>query len=219
VVLRVEDTGVGMSAEVRERAFEPFFTTKPQGQGTGLGLTMVYGIVQQHGGTVRVESEPGHGARFEVSWPATSMRTSRPSDAPVPRVLGGSETILVAEDEAGVRGGVVRLLENAGYRVLVAAHGEEAVEVFRGYASEIALALLDIVMPRLGGSVAAMRMREIRADLPVVLTSGHGHVRRLDVTHVPGALHLDKPYPSEALLRIVREALDRPPAGSDGSPR
>ena len=212
VTLRVTDSGMGMSAEVRERVFEPFFTTKPQGQGTGLGLTMVYGIVHQHGGSVRVESEPGRGASFEVSLPATRQRVTRASDAPVGQAIGGHETILVAEDEAGVRSGVVRLLEDAGYRVLVATHGEEAVDLFARHASEVALVLLDLVMPRLGGSAAALRMRALRADLPVVLTSGYGHAPQMVVTPVPQALHLDKPYASEALLRIVREALDRPAA-------
>jgi len=210
VALAVADTGVGMSADVREHAFEPFFTTKAPGRGTGLGLATVYGVVEQHGGTVRLHSEPGHGARFEVllpasSDPAVSRTSAQPGAAP-----RGVETILVAEDEAGVRTAVTGLLEEAGYRVLLASDGEEAVRLFELHRGEVALALLDVVMPRLGGPAAARRMRELQADLPLVFTSGHGYAPEQASEGLSGAMRLDKPYVLDTLLRIVRQALDAP---------
>ena len=208
VALCVTDSGVGMSAEVRERAFEPFYTTKPRGKGTGLGLAMVYGIIEQHGGSVRIESEPGCGATFEVLLPAANGVPARPSARVQQRTLGGSETILVAEDEVGVRDAVVSVLEGAGYRVLVAAHGEEAVSLFQQHAAVISLAMLDVVMPRLGGPSAALRIREGSPELPIILTSGYDGAAEVATSSVPRARRLDKPYAPEVLLRLVREALD-----------
>ena len=124
-------------------------------------------------------------------------------------MLGGHETILVAEDEAGVREPLVRLLEGAGYRVLIAVDGEEAVALFEQHASEIALAVLDVVMPRLGGPAAALRIRARAPELPIVLTSGYDSAGGGRVTWLPRAQRLDKPYAPETLLRIVRDALDR----------
>ena len=208
VALRVSDSGVGMTLEVRERAFEPFFTTKGAGKGTGLGLATVYGIVEQHGGIIRVDSEPGHGAAFEVLLPVGHGVPEQPSQRPRQHVLGGSETILVAEDEAGVRDAGVSVLESAGSRVIVAVDGEEALARFEQHPSEIALALLDVVMPRLGGPSVALSLRTHAPGLPIILTSGYDQAAEVAVGSVPHALRLDKPYAAEALLRCVRSALD-----------
>ena len=210
VALRVSDSGIGMSTEVRERAFDPFFTTKAKGKGTGLGLATVYGVVQQHGGSVRVESELGRGSSFEVLLPAAPGTPAHSSNRPRQRVLGGSETVLLAEDEPAVREAVVILLEGAGYRVLVAADGEQAVSLFEQHQAEVALVLLDVVMPRLGGPAAALRIHAMAAHVPVILSSGYDEAADVGVSAVPRALRLDKPYLPEAQLHAVRDAIDRP---------
>jgi CheY-like chemotaxis protein len=170
---------------------------------------MVYGIVGQHGGSVRIDSEPGRGATFEVMLPAVDELPARSATRARQHALGGHETILVAEDEAGVRDAVVRLLEGAGYRVLVAIHGEEAVALFEQHGSEISLAMLDVVMPRLGGPPAALRIRSHSPQLPIILTSGYDDAAQVAIGAVPRARRLDKPYAPEVLLKLVREVLDR----------
>jgi CheY-like chemotaxis protein len=209
VALRVTDSGIGMSADVRERAFEPFFTTKAKGKGTGLGLATVYGVVEQHGGSVRVDSELGHGSTFEVLLPAASGTPADASNRPRAHVLGGHETVLLAEDEPSVREAVVSLLEGAGYRVLVASDGEQAVSLFELHDTEIALLLFDVVMPRLGGPAAALRIRVRAPNVPVILSSGYDEAAEVGVSAVPRARRLDKPYLPEALLQTVRDVLDR----------
>jgi PAS domain S-box-containing protein len=208
VALTVTDSGVGMSAEVLERIFEPFFTTKPQGKGTGLGLSIVYGIVEQHAGSIRVASEPGCGATFEVLLPAAQEAAVGRATRPREHALGGCETLLIAEDEPVVRDAVVRLLEEAGYRVLVATDGEEAVAVFEEHAADISLAVLDVVMPRLGGPSAALHIRSRFPEVPIILTSGYDGVSAVAMRSVPRAHRIDKPYAPEVLLRAVRDALD-----------
>ena len=210
VALSIADTGIGMSEKVRDRIFEPFFTTKAPGQGTGLGLATAYAIVEQHGGRLRVDSQPGQGARFEIRLPMTSEvpANASPSHDARSEALRGTETVLVAEDEPGVRSPLAGVLEDAGYRVLVAANGEEAVERFRQNASNIAVVMLDVVMPRLGGPMAAQQIREIRADIPVVFVSGYDQAVELAASTVAGALHLTKPYKPGVLLRTLRQAID-----------
>jgi two-component system cell cycle sensor histidine kinase/response regulator CckA len=208
VQLVVRDTGVGMAPEVRERIFEPFFTTKPLGRGTGLGLATVYAIVQQHKGRIRVDSELDRGSSFQLDFPAGEgvVQTSKPPPMSVAR--GGSETILVAEDEPGVRSAVVALLENAGYRVLVAHDGQEAVQLFEQHAGQVSAVLLDMVMPKLGGPLAARQMRKARPQIPVVFMSGYSSAAELGVSSLPRVSRLDKPFEPDALLRKIREALD-----------
>jgi CheY-like chemotaxis protein len=210
VSLTVADTGIGMTEEVRERIFEPFFTTKAPGQGTGLGLATAYAIVEHHAGRLRVDSKPGRGARFEVRLPMTSEAASGAAAAGATRseALRGTETVLIAEDELGVRSPLVRMLEDAGYHVLVAANGEEAVQHFKEHAAKVAVVMLDVVMPRLSGPTAAQQIREIRADIPVVFASGYDQAVELAASSVEGALHLTKPYKPEVLLRKLRQAID-----------
>ncbi len=211
VRLRVTDTGAGMAAEVLERVFDPFFTTKGKQRGTGLGLATVYGIVQQHGGLVHADSEVGLGTAFKVYLPADD-RPATTSDAgaasaamrPHPH---GRETILIAEDEELVRRPVVRILEGAGYRTLPASNGLEAIRVLREHADAVALVILDVVMPELGGPDAWERLRAIRPDLRVIFTSGYADDRfrsRLP----PDAEVLEKPFHTEELLKRIRRKLD-----------
>jgi PAS domain S-box-containing protein len=213
VRLSVSDTGVGMTPEVQARAFEPFFTTKEPGRGTGLGLATVYAIVQKHGGTINVESEPDAGTAFRLDFPRGSRSAPAGAQLSQGAVDGGCETLLVAEDEELVRNALVAILEGAGYRVLVAEDGEQAVERFIAHAGEVALAVLDVVMPRLAGPDAADRILALKPVLPVLFTTGYSDLEqtcRLDRTR---ALVLHKPYQSEDILRLVREQLG-PPMGA-----
>ena len=199
-----------MPPEVLERAFEPFFTTKPVGAGTGLGLATVYGIVRQHRGVVQATSEPGVGSRFTVLLPAAEAPTEAAAEPGGAPARGGHETILVAEDDAEVRAQVVRLLESAGYRVLAAADGVAAVELFERARDEVGVVLLDVVMPRMGGRAAAQRMRELRPDLRIVFASGYDPdaVGGTSLTEL-GDVFLAKPYRADELLSKLREVLDR----------
>lgn len=206
VVLTVHDTGTGMSPAVRERCFEPFFTTKPPGSGTGLGLATVYGIVQQHGGRLRVQSEPGKGTTFEVVLPAAMHRASVPGAETARQPAGGSETILLAEDEALVRRVVAGMLERAGYDVIVVPDGQAALQACRER-DDIALAILDIVMPGLSGVEAATQMQAQRPNLPVVFISGYSAAAQAEA-QPDDTVVLVKPFKAEDLLSRVRARID-----------
>ena len=172
-LLTVSDTGIGMDEKTRERVFEPFFTTKGPDKGTGLGLAMVYGIVKQHDGFIHLYSEPGKGTAFKVYFPAIE---AQPDAVPTIRkeeiVRGGTETILLAEDEEAIRSFIERTLKGLGYNVLVARNGEEAIEIFRKN-KEIVLAVLDVVMPRKGGKEAFEEMHKANPRLKVIFMSGY----------------------------------------------
>jgi len=209
VLLTVSDTGVGMDAETRTRAFEPFFTTKAVGKGTGLGLPVVYGIVKESGGFVTVSSEPGRGTEFRIYLPAAE---GAPAPAPASEdgpVRGGAETILLAEDEPAVREKVRELLENAGYRVLPAPDGGQALRLALGSAQTIDLLLTDVVMPELSGPHLFERLRPSRPNMKVLYMSGYPDAddARIDVRSEPN--FMPKPFTEAQLLRGVRKALDR----------
>jgi PAS domain S-box-containing protein len=203
VVVRVEDNGVGMDTATRRRIFEPFFTTKEVGRGTGLGLATTYAIVQDHGGTVECESTVGVGTTFTLSFPA-GPETQRGQEraGAAPGVAGGSERVLVVDDEALVRSTVVRTLRGAGYEVVEAEDGEAALRVLTGEGERFDLVLLDESMSKLSGRgvLAAMREKEIR--VPVIGWTAHVGVME-GVRTV-----LNKPVTSASLLRAVREVLD-----------
>jgi len=210
VRLSVADTGVGISEENRTRLFEPFFTTKQPGQGTGMGLATVFGIAQQNGGWVEVESAPEAGAVFRVYWPrpAEQQPTSVLPRAHIsaPR---GRETVLVAEDEGGVRGLVCRILRSAGYEVLEARSGGEALLLCSDQSRPVQLLISDLVMPHMSGPELARRAAESMNDLKVLYISGY-----MDTEQIPpeladsGTPVLQKPFSPQELLRAVRELLD-----------
>ena len=209
VSVTVTDTGCGMSSETQARIFEPFFTTKPVGQGTGLGLATVYGIVQQSGGRIEVESEEGRGSTFRIDLPVAAKAPSveiawadrRPSD--------GSETVLVAEDEGAVRTIVRLTLQGRGYRVLEAADGGEALRVATTHDGPIHLLLTDVVMPEIDGQELSERIRAICPDLKVVFLSGYtdDEVIRRGVLRAE-AHFMQKPFTPAALAEKVRAVLD-----------
>ena len=208
VMLAVSDTGSGMAPEVLARAFEPFFSTKPEGKGTGLGLSMVYGFVKQSGGHARIYSEPGHGTTIKLYLPRTLDAVDALEPVDTRPVAGGTETILVAEDDEGVRGTVVEMLSELGYRVLTARDAASALTVIESGAP-IDLLFTDVVMPgTLRSPELARRAREHRPDLAVLFTSGYTenaivHGGRLDA----GVELLGKPYTQEALARKIRQVL------------
>jgi PAS domain S-box-containing protein len=214
VMLAMSDTGSGMTPEVREKAFEPFFSTKPEGQGTGLGLSMTYGFVKQSGGHIRIYSEPGHGTTIKLYLPRCHEPEQVPSRPEPAAAVGGTETVLVVEDDAAVRRTVCDLLGSLGYRVLQAPDAGIALGMLE-QGCHIDLLFTDVVMP---GAVRSPELaRRARALLPgvrVLFTSGYTrnaivHGGRLD----PGVHLLSKPYGREQLARKVREVLDRPDSG------
>jgi nitrogen-specific signal transduction histidine kinase/ActR/RegA family two-component response regulator len=213
VVLEVSDSGTGMSEEVRQNIFEPFFTTKEVGQGTGLGLAMVYGIVRQAGGWITVESQPGAGSTFRIGLPLLPEAASgvRP-DTPKPAAVEGSETVLVAEDQDQVRKLAVAILEAHGYRTLEARSGDEALEVAGRHPGPIHLLLTDVVMPRMSGAELASRLKAERGELKVLYMSGYTADRiSLQVPPDPSVDYLQKPFSPEALAEQVRALLERRP--------
>jgi len=212
VLVTVNDTGVGMLAEVRERIFEPFFTTKAPGEGSGLGLAVAYGIIEQHNGLIDVSSEPGRGTTFRLYLPATLRLATIANDKldPIPS-NGRLETILIAEDEQLVRDVLVRAFERSGYRVIAAANGSEAIELCREHAATIDLALLDIVMPDLSGPEVYERLQRLRPGIPMLFVSGYSDTSRLAHRIPETATVFAKPFKFDELLAKVRELLDRKP--------
>ncbi|MFT3912854.1 MAG: PAS domain S-box protein [Anaeromyxobacteraceae bacterium] len=208
VLLVVQDNGVGMRAEVREHAFEPLFTTKGEGKGTGLGLATVYGIVGQAGGQIALESAPGLGTKVEILLPAVAGAPAAPQPRP-PAGPGGCETVIVVEDDPRVREVACRILRQAGYRVLDAGTGEDALTLVAG--ESVDLVLSDVVMPALNGRQLADRLRERPAPPRMLFMSGHPQetVYRRGLLD-PGTPLLAKPFTPAALLGRVREVLDAP---------
>jgi PAS domain S-box-containing protein len=209
VMLAVSDTGHGMTPEVKARLFEPFFTTKPATQNTGLGLATVYGIVIQSGGYIWVESEPDKGTTFKICFPrveAEDAASSAPAESP--GRTGGSETILLAEDELTVRSVAARVLMNQGYTVLETANGEEALSVLDEAQGKIDLVLTDVVMPDMGGLELAARARSRWPGLKVVYMSGYSEGEKFQTDLEDQRPFLQKPFSAESLVLKVREVLD-----------
>jgi CheY-like chemotaxis protein len=207
VVLVVSDTGVGMSAEIRDRIFEPFFTTKEPGKGTGLGLSTVYGIVNQSGGTIAVDSALGRGTSFTITLPAAETMgdgaTRVADDGELP---SGSETLLIVEDAEDVRILARRTLEERGYTVLVARNADEALEI--ASARRVDVLLTDIVMPQTSGPQLVARYQSIYALPLVIYMSGYADDALAQYELDPSVVFLRKPFSPATLARAVRDALD-----------
>ena len=210
VQLIMSDTGAGMDAQTQQRIFEPFFTTKEVGKGTGLGLSVIYGIIKQHGGYVDVYSEVGCGTTFKIYLPVAEQRAEETTHEAQPALIGGTETILLAEDEPALRKLAHRCLDELGYRVLVARDGEEAVEAYLTHQAEIDMVILDLVMPRMGGREAHDRIRALGSEVPVMFVTGYSaELAKSQFIGESGAALMQKPYNVDALGGKVREVLDQ----------
>jgi PAS domain S-box-containing protein len=210
VMLAVSDTGKGMTPEIKSRLFEPFFTTKEVGKGTGLGLATVYGIVKQSGGFIWVYSEPGHGTTFKVYLPRAEDAPAMAAPAePQPVASGGSETILLVEDDAPVRKVARDILIQCGYKVLEARRPEEAAELNRTYPDPIQLVVSDVIMPGISGRDLALELTTARPGLKVLLVSGYpGVALEHQGVLTTGRAFLSKPFTAQALAAKVRSVLD-----------
>lgn len=209
VMLAVTDTGIGMTAEVKRHLFEPFFTTKGPGKGTGLGLAVVHGIVKQSDGSIEVYSEPGVGTSFKIYLPIVEQAAPTGKSwhglGPAPR---GTETLLLVEDEDGVRALSRYTLQQCGYTLLEASHGEEAIRVATNYREKIHLLVTDVVMPGMGGRILAERLLSLHPEMKVLYLSGYTD----DAVVRHGILHeevnfLQKPFSPNALAHKVRDVI------------
>jgi PAS domain S-box-containing protein len=209
-VITVSDTGEGIDEQSKEKLFEPFFTTKAVGKGTGLGLAMVYGIVKQHNGFINVYSEPGIGTTFKIYLPLIHAEITAIQEIELPISKGGTETILVAEDDALVRKLIREILEGAGYEIVEASDGEDAIKVFRENKMRIKLLILDVMMPKKNGKEVYETIKESFPLIKVIFTSGYS----ADIFHKKGIISEDaevmlKPIPSNTLLKKIRDVLDQ----------
>ena len=210
VRLSIRDTGIGMDEQTRRQIFEPFFTTKGEHEGTGLGLSTVYGIVKQHGGSIEVRSEVGKGTTFDVYFRSSTAPTDTLDDASLDEELPtGSERILVVEDEPSVRSITVEILRRAGFTVMHAPGGEEALAIAAGQGRTIDLLITDVVMPRMNGRELSRELVARHPDIKVLFTSGYSHdvLSRQGVLE-PGVTLLAKPYTPQTLTAAIRKMLD-----------
>lgn len=206
VLLTIRDTGCGMDPETCSHVFEPFFTTKEPGRGTGLGLATVYGTVQQAGGTITVESKPGMGSLFSIYLPHFAGSLAPEPEKSAGLLKGGTETILVAEDEAGIRNLITQVLRLYGYTVLDAYDGREALALAETHPGKIDVLVTDLVMPKMGGRELAQEIASVHPETRVLFISGYSE---RTATPLPEGLEfLDKPFTPEALMRRLREMLD-----------
>jgi two-component system, cell cycle sensor histidine kinase and response regulator CckA len=209
--LTVSDTGIGMDTGTRARIFEPFFTTKEHGKGTGLGLATVYGIVKQSGGWIWVDSQQGQGTTFEIYFPRVEdqvFESPRQTTAALPATPNGTETVLVVEDQDGIRELIEESLRRKGYAVFSAADGEEALRIVRERVDPIHLLVTDMVMPNMGGRELAQHLKQVCPRMKVLFMSGYPE-HSADPTSPP-AVVLQKPFSLDTLGCKVRNALDQP---------
>ena len=227
VMLSVSDTGAGMDIETQAHIFEPFFTTKAPGKGTGLGLATVYGVVKQSDGWIWVDSKPGRGTTFQIYLPQelvaneVSIEEVAQNESQVPkesmsptaleRSPTGTETVLVVEDQDGIRDIVKESLRRNGYKVLIANDGEEALQMAAAYPDPIHLLITDLVMPNIGGRELAQRLTPQRPSMKVLFMSGYSEQSALEIEATSqSATVLQKPFSLDALARNVRRVLDEP---------
>jgi CheY-like chemotaxis protein len=202
------DTGEGMDDSIIERLFEPFFTTKEMGRGTGLGLAMVYGIIKSHGGSIFAKSQKGQGSTFSIYLPATDKKMIVEKRTPE-KAVRGNETILLVDDEEVILNVTREILQNLGYVVLSANNGQEAISVYKNKNKGISLVILDMIMPDLKGSQTFNQLKEIKADVKVLLSSGYsldGQATQLIESGCKA--FIQKPYTISELSRKVREVLE-----------
>jgi CheY-like chemotaxis protein len=207
IQVAVTDTGQGISAEVRQHIFEPFYTTKPAGQGTGLGLAQVYGIVKQHGGYIDVHSQAGEGTTFIIYLPA--LPTPKPEPLPVetlPVFDGKGKTVLVVEDDDASREAIAALLSAQNYRVLSASDGRQALELFEQNSKTIALVISDVVMPEMGGLALHQELSRRNPELKMLFITGHPMVEENQRLLEKGAVHwLQKPFSVKEFNQAIEE--------------
>ena len=207
-MIGVSDTGHGMDETIKARIFEPFFTTKEPGKGTGLGLATVYGVVKQSKGFIWVESSPGNGSRFEIYLPQSSDReaseTASPSTTPV---VAHRETVLVVEDEQEVRELACEFLKCAGYSVVTAENGLEALETAKRFGKSIQLVLTDIVMPKMRGPEMAKQLKSLLPDVKIVYMTGYLEQKDGSDDFLEGAYFLQKPFTRESIVSGTAEAM------------
>jgi len=206
--LRVSDSGEGMEQLLLDHIFEPFFTTKPRGEGTGLGLPMAFGIVAQAGGEIQVYSEPGVGTTVRILLPATDQMPSAAHPTAEVRLLEGTETILIVEDEDAIREVTRRILVRSGYYVLTCSSGVEALAIVEGYPGQIDLLVTDVIMPQMLGREVATRVQALRPGTPVLFMSGYAQPV-LGSTLGEETMLLEKPFSAQLLLEKVREVLEK----------
>ena len=208
VMLSVSDTGMGMDKETQSRIFEPFFTTKEKGKGTGLGLSTVYGIVKQSGGYVLVQSEEGRGTKFQIYLPRVEGTAEKHAPQSTPAILGGSETVLLVEDEESVRQLVRDTLAAKGYRVVEAENGEAGLAAAAQHQGKIDLVITDVVMPGIGGRELIKQLAELRPETKVLYLSGYTEDAIIsEGTIERDAAFLQKPFTLKSLSQKVREVL------------
>jgi signal transduction histidine kinase len=215
VLMRVKDSGIGMDEQTQARLFEPFFTTKEVGKGTGLGLAVVYGIVKQHQGVIRVQSRPGQGSTFYLYFPAVTPGAEMVTEQ-IPlddaAIEGGGETLLLVEDDRAIQEVMCEVLQEFGYTVLLAGDGEEGLSVFEEYASSIKLVIADIMMPKMKGRHFQEHVRRRRPDIKVLIVSGYEEMdlKRQDLLE-PRSAFLQKPFDLDVLVAKVRKLLNTKP--------
>lgn len=212
VQITVEDTGTGMDDQTQARIFEPFFSTKAVGEGTGLGLSVVFGIIRQHQGHIEVQSAPGQGTRVHIYLPVRSKTPEKATDRErKPEQTEGHETILLVEDEDNVRRVAIRILEQLGYDVMTASDGRHAIEVFEKHHPHVDLVIMDMVMPNMGGAEAIQRIRQLAPNLPFLLITGYDASTEMDevLTGDGRVAVLFKPFDRPSLAKKIRELLDR----------
>jgi PAS domain S-box-containing protein len=216
VKISIKDTGPGIPKEHLDRIFEPFFTTKKRGEGTGLGLAMVFGIVRSHSGHINCVSHIGKGATFNIYLPVRKFETREEQETNTTYVTQGDELILIVDDEESIRRLGTRLLQKAGYNTLTAKNGLEAIEVFRDRKDDVSLVILDLIMPEMGGKKCLEELFRINPDLKVLVASGYSAEAPVEEVMAMGARKfLAKPYSRRDLLESVRKTLDTDGSGAD----
>ena len=216
-VLSISDTGHGMSKELIGKIFDPYFTTKEQGKGTGLGLAVVYGIIKEHGGDIKVYSEIGRGSRFEIFLPLMKQLNCNGSKPEVGEYQGGIERILIVDDEAPVAKLEKKMLERLGYKVTLRLHSVEALEAFRANPASFDLVITDMSMPNIPGDHLAQKIKSIRSNVPIIICTGFSErIREENIKQMGINGLLMKPIVKSDLAKIVRKVLDETKSQNQG---